>query len=73
MTLYSILIYLTSNFTPNETKPKNPFPNLEKIQLWLSVVKKYTPVSLPAMSTSGCLKVKALILKQVYLSWYHLT
>lgn len=30
MTLYSILIYLTSDFTPNETKPETSFPNLNK-------------------------------------------
>lgn len=71
---YSILIYLTSNFTPKENKPESLFPNLDKNStVILSVVKEYSPVSLPAMITSAYLEVKALILVQVHPSWYHLT
>lgn len=67
MTLYSILIYLTSNFTPNKAKPESSFPNLDKNStVILSVVKEYTPMSLQATSTSGCLMAKALILIQVH-------
>lgn len=67
MPLYSILIYLTSNFTPNKTKPESSFPNLYKNSTVIpSVVKEYNPMSLPATSTSGCLMAKALILLRVH-------
>lgn len=46
MTQYSILIYLTSNFPPNETKPEKYFPYVDENSIVvLSVVKEYNPSS----------------------------
>lgn len=46
MTQYSILIYLTSNFTPDETKPEKYFPDVDKNSIVvLSIVKEYNPSS----------------------------